>query len=116
MDYKIKVMNNNRELQFYSELSVSERTRQNYQNAINSSFMRDLLNEHLGTKYLFEVDDIEELWKVYSLINTHPKNVSNHRNYSAAIMKYIRFLNNGKRYGKRKDYGKEKPKRKFSLS
>lgn len=109
-------MNDNREFQFYRELGVSERTRQNYQRAIRSSFMKDFLNEHLGTRNLFEVENIKELWEVYSLINLHPKNVSNHRNYSAAIMKYIRFLNNGERYGRRKDYGKEKPKRKSRLS
>ena len=38
--------------------------------------------------------------------NLHPKNISNHRIYSCVIMKYIRFLNNGKKIGKRIDYGK----------
>ena len=103
-------MIDNRENQFYKGVNVSERTRQNYQRAVRSSFLREILYEQCGTYNLFDIADIIKLWDVYSLVNLHPKNVNNHRNYSAAMMKYIRFLNNGQKYGKRKDYGKEKPR------
>jgi len=111
MEFKKINMGKNRELKFFKQLDVSERTRNNYLRAIRSTFLKDILYEHCGTNNLFELDDIKIIWNVYSMINLHPKNISNHRNYSAAIMKYIRFLNDGQKYGKRTDYGRGKPKK-----
>lgn len=108
MDYNKNGMIDNRQIQFYKGLNVSERTRQNYQRAIRSSFLKEILYERCGTYNLFDVVDIKKLWDVYSLVNLHPKNENNHRNYSAAIMKYIRFLNNGQKYGKGKTMAKKK--------
>lgn len=104
------------ELEFYNYLDVSERTRRNYVKAVRSSFLKDLLFENCGTCNLFEIDDLKKLWDIYSIVNLHPNNVKNHRNYSAALMKYIRFLNNGQRYGKRIDFGIVRPKRKIEKS
>ena len=44
-------------------------------------------------------------------MNLHPKNVEQHRIYSSAIMKYIRYLNNGERYGRRIDYKVKRSKK-----
>lgn len=70
-----------------------------------------LLKECDG-KQLYQITDLETLWKLYSKINLHPINISSHRAYSAAIMKYIRFLNNGEKYGRRIDYNKSKRQKK----
>ena len=72
--------------------------------------MKNFLIEECNKESLFDIYDLEELWNIYSEINLHPQNISKHRMYSAAIMKYIRFLNGGKKYGKRIDYQKPKPK------
>ena len=90
---------------FFSQLSVSLVTQKNYRSAINSRFMTDCLAAY-RVDSLFEITDLEQLWKLYSYINLHPVNVNNHRGHSAAVMKYIRFLNDGKKYGKRIDYNK----------
>ena len=103
----------NNESDFYEYLDVSNRTRRNYVKAVRSKFLKDILFENCGTYNLFEIDDLKKLWDIYSKVNLHPNNVKNHRNYSAALMKYIRFLNNGQRYGKRIDFGIERPKRKI---
>ena len=99
-----------REAQFYKQLNVSDRTKQNYRVAINSSFVKGILQTFNETDNLFLITDLEKLWAIYCIINLHPINLANHRGYSSAIMKYIRFLNNGKKYGRRIDY--KKPKRK----
>jgi hypothetical protein len=54
--------------------------------------------------------------KKHSKINLHPKNIENHRAYSAATMKYIRFLNDGKKYGHRIDLKKPRGKKNDSNS
>ena len=95
-------MNTNKE-QFYSSLIGSERTLLNYRNAINSSYIRGVLSRFYGTSNLFDLSDLEQLWKVYSFVNLDETNIRNHRIYSAALMKYIRFLNNGEKYGQRID-------------
>ena len=91
---------------FYKSLNLSERTALNYRIAIQSSFLTGFLKDELGTLNLFEIVDLNVLWDLYSKINQHPKNIKNHRAYSAAIMKYIKFLNNGQKLGKRIDSGK----------
>lgn len=100
----------NNSIEFYAQLDVSNRTKQNYRNAINSTFVKKTLEMFSDTNDLFAIKDLELLWKVYSYINIHPINIANHRGYSAAIMKYIRYLNDGKKYGKRIDYNKNKKK------
>lgn len=92
---------------FYNNLKLSERTKANYIKAINSSFLKGILYEKYGTDDLFNISNLDLLWDIYSFINLHPVNIVNHREYSAAIMKYIMFLNHGKKYGRRIDY-KEK--------
>ena len=102
-----------RELDFYESLNgLSARTIRNYQTSIRSSFIKKLLLKDFDTDNLFDVDNIESLWNLYTKVNLHPTNISNHRGYSAAIMKYIKFLNGGKKYGKRIDFKKPKGKRK----
>lgn len=93
---------------FFKQLNLSETTTRNYKVAFNSSFLKVVLLEECGIEDLFKVIDLELLWKVYSKINLHPKNVANHRIYSAALMKYMKYLNNGVRYGRRIDYGKSR--------
>lgn len=101
-----------RETSFYNSLNaLSARTIKNYQTSIRSSFLKQLLMEELKTDSLFDIDNLDKLWAFYSIVNVHPINVANHRSYSAAIMKYIRFLNKGEKYGKRIDYGKPRHRR-----
>jgi hypothetical protein len=96
---------------FFAQLNLSEATTRNYRLALNSSFLKEMLLKECGGKQLFEITDLEELWKLYSKINLHPKNISNHRSCSAAVMKYIKFLNGGKKYGRRIDYNKSRPRK-----
>lgn len=91
---------------FYKSLNLSVRTTHNYKTAIQSSFLAGVLKDEFNTLDLFEIVDLQKLWDLYSKINLHPKNICNHRAYSAAIMKYIRYLNNGQKLGKRIDFGK----------
>ena len=101
-----------REIAFYKSLStLSARTIRNYQTSIRSCFMKQLLMEELKTESFFDIDSLDKLWALYSKINLHPINIANHRAYSAAIMKYIRFLNNGEKYGRRIDYRKPRSRR-----
>lgn len=90
-----------RKAAFYSQLNLSESTLVNYRAAINSKFMREALLKNCGVLDLFEVTDLDLLWELYSKVNLAPRNISNHRAYSAAIMKYVRFLNNGQKYVKK---------------
>lgn len=96
---------------FLEQLNLSETTVRNYKQALNSSFIKEMLLKECDGKQLFEITDLETLWKLYSMVNLHPQNANNHRTYSAAIMKYIRFLNNGKKYGRRIDYKKNRSKK-----
>ena len=102
-----------REIDFYKSLNgLSERTINNYQTSLRSRFIKGLLMTNFSTDNLFNIDSLDKLWKLYSLTNLHPTNISNHRRYSCAIMKYIRFLNNGNKYGKRIDYQRPRTIRK----
>ena len=105
-------MDKQRKSDFINQLNVSQRTQQNYEAAIRSTFVRGVLQDFCGTDNLFDITDLEKLWIVYTHINLHPVNIATHRAYSAAIMKYIKFLNGGKKYGKRIDFKKPKGKRK----
>ena len=103
-----------REEAFFSQLVLSESSLRNYQVAYNSTLLREVLESNFGVSRLFDITDLDTLWSIYCRINLHPKNVAAHRAYSAAIMKYIRFLNNGEKYGRRIDFQKKKkgrPKR-----
>lgn len=95
-----------RKIAYRSSLNVSEVTKRNYFSSIRGSLLCDALEAEFGTKDLFAIVDLEKLWKVYCYINLHPKNIATHRNISCALMSYIKFLNNGQRYGKRIDFAK----------
>jgi hypothetical protein len=97
-----------RKEKFFEQLNLSESVMRNYRYALNSKFIKEMLKSKYNKESLFEIADIKTLWDLYSFINLHPKNVDCHRMYSAAIMKYIRFLNNGKKYGRRIDCKCEK--------
>lgn len=99
-----------REVNFFNQLSLSENTFRSYRAALKSVLLKDVLFKFCNCISIFEITDLDKLWNVYSFLNIHPKNVSSHRCYSAVVMKYIRFLNDGKKYGKRIDYGRKKVK------
>lgn len=98
-----------RKEKFYSQLTLSSTTISNYKAALNSSYLRELLRDKYEVLDIFEIVDLKILWNIYSFVNLEPKNIANHRAYSAPIMKYIRFLNNGKKYGRRIDSNKPRP-------
>lgn len=93
-----------RERDFFSQLVLSESTLRNYRVAFNSTLLKEVLESDFSVSRLFEISDLDTLWSLYCKLNLHPKNVAAHRAYSAAVMRYIRFLNNGEKYGKRIDY------------
>ena len=83
---------------FFTSLSIAEATKRNYKTGLNSSFFKDFLLTRFECKNLFDITDLEKLFEIYSAVNIHPKNEEMHRVCSAAVMKYIRFLNNGPKY------------------
>lgn len=93
---------------FFDQLVLSDAVKRNYRMALNSTFIKENLLKECGETSVFYITDLEVLWQFYSKINLHPKNVGSHRIYSAAVMKYIRFLNDGKKYGRRIDYNKKR--------
>ncbi len=97
-------MRKQRKEEFFKQLNVSQRTQKNYEGAIRCPFVKGILKDFCGTDDLFVITNLKKLWLVYSYINLHPINVATHRLYSAAIMKYIRFINNGEKYGRRIDF------------
>ena len=102
-------MSEQRKEEFYSSLKLSESTIRHYKAVLKSKFLCDVLRSRFNIQDIFDVTDLEVLWSVYSTINVHPKNVEMHRICSSGIIKYIRFLNNGQRVGKRVDYKKPRP-------
>lgn len=98
-----------RKEKFFSSLNLAEATMRNYRTAFNSKF----LIEHITTNYkqstLFDITDLNDLYNIYVFVRQHPKNEDTHRVCSAAVMKYIRFLNDGKKIGRRIDYKKPRP-------
>ncbi len=96
---------------FFNQLELSPTTIKNYRSALKSSYLIEILKKECGVSDIFEIDDINLLWSLYSKINLSPKNLGNHRSFSAPIMKYIRFLNNGKKIGRRIDFNKPRVKR-----
>ena len=98
---------------FFNQLELSQVTINNYSSALNGTFVSDIITGiDDNYKSIFEITDLEILWRIYTKINLHPVNIANHRGYSCPIMKYIRFLNGGKKYGKRIDANKKKPRKK----
>lgn len=108
MSEKKSLTPSRRKADFFESLELSPTTLNNYRSALQSSFLCTLLKEEYNTLDVFEIVDLKELWDIYSKVNLHPKNISNHRAYSAAIMKYIRYLNQGAKIGRRIDYGKNR--------
>lgn len=99
-----------RKSEFLSQLSLSESSRRRYKDALSSLWLNGIVQEEFGLNSVFEISDLEMLWKLYSKVNLHPVNMRLHRYYSSPIMQYIKFLNGGKKYGKRIDYNKKKKK------
>lgn len=81
---------NNQQL-FFDWLDGSERTVLNYKNAINSTYLKTVLKTMFDTSNLFDLSDLVQLWQMYSFVKQDDNNVRNHRIYSSAIMKYMRF-------------------------
>ena len=103
----------NRRNDFYNQLEISSATLSNYRASLNGKVLKEILKEvDDSITSIFEVTDLDLLWKIYTKVNIHPSNIKNHRGISCAVMKYIRFLNDGKKIGKRIDYKKPKSKKK----
>lgn len=91
----------------YAQLNLSPVTLNNYRSALNGRVLKEVLAEvDDSIESIFEITDLDLLWAIYTKVNVHPSNIKNHRGTSCAVMKYIRFLNNGKKIGKRIDFGK----------
>lgn len=100
-----------RENAFCASLKVSEVTKKNYLSALHGKFLCSVLQAETDTNDVFAIVNLEVLWKIYSYINLHPRNIATHRNISCALMRYMKFLNGGKRYGKRIDFEKPRTRR-----
>lgn len=98
----------NRYNDFFSNLGLAFSTKRKYRDALKSEFLVNLIQIELKAKSIFEVTDLESLWKFYCMINIHPVNVRMHRYYSTPLRKYISYLNGGKKYGRRIDFAKKR--------
>ena len=101
MNNKNTLTPSRRKKDFFESLNLSTTTINNYKYALQSSFLLEYIKQEFNVSDLFEIIDLDILWHIYNKINLHPKNISNHRAYSAAIMKYIRYLNKGSKYQKK---------------
>ena len=109
-------MNNNenaktRRDRFMEQLNLSPSATTHYRGAYTSNFLKEMLLLYCDSDNIFELTDLKQLWNLYTNVNLHPTNTKNHRLYSAAINKYIRFLNNGEKYGRRIDFLKPRKRR-----
>lgn len=98
----------NRKNQFLSQLTLSDSSIRRYKDALDSPFLVNIIRNEYNVDSIYMIDDLKTLWNLYSMVNLHPTNVRMHRYYSAPIMKYIRYLNGGKKVGKRIDYMKSR--------
>lgn len=98
-----------RKEQFIASLQTTHKRWNNYVLALNGKFVTQILTESFGINSIFDVTDLNKLWEIYTAVNINPHNLATHRLFSSAIMSYIKFLNNGKRIGKRIDYMKPRP-------
>ena len=71
LDNKVRT----REMEFYLQMPLSEMTVKNYRLALNSRYVKDFLLSECGVGNLFELDDLDVLWQLYSKINRHPFNI-----------------------------------------
>jgi len=106
-----KIECNKRQNSFFKQLDLADSSIRRYRDALKSSFLTGLVMQEFRKDSIFYITDIEKLWKFYSMINLHPANIRMHRYYSAPLMKYISFLNGGKKYGRRIDFQKKREKR-----
>lgn len=98
-----------RSLDFYAQLKISPTTHKNYRAALNGRVLKEVLAEvDDSVDSIFDITDLDLLWTIYKKVNVHPYNIKSHRGISCAVMKYIRFLNNGQKIGKRIDFGKSR--------
>lgn len=94
---------------FYAQLNLSPVTLNNYRSALNGWVLKEIIAEvDDSIESIFEITDLDLLWSICTKANVHPSNIKNHRGTSCAIMKYIKYLNNGKKVGKRIDFGKSR--------
>ena len=98
-----------RKEKFFSSLGLAEATMRNYKTALDSKFLKEYITVKCNCISIFDITDIDVLYDIYVNIRIHPKNIETHRVCSAAIMKYIRFLNDGKKIGRRIDYQIPRP-------
>lgn len=94
---------------FIASLQTTHKRWNNYVLALNSKLVTQILTESFGINNIYEVTDLNKLWEIYTVVNINPQNLATHRLFSSAVMSYIKFLNNGKRIGKRIDYMKPRP-------
>lgn len=94
---------------YFASLNLSAKTKNNYKRSLNSDFVRDIIGNLYRQASIFSITDLDSLWNIYSIINSHPVNISKHRVYSASVMSYVKFLNKGKKVGKRVDFNKPRP-------
>jgi len=104
-----------RKSDFLSQLNLSDSSKRRYKDALSSLWLNGIVQAEFGLNSVFEMSNLEMLWKLYSIVNLHPVNVRLHRYYSSPIMQYIKFLNGGKKYGKRIDYNKKKEKNTITI-
>lgn len=100
---------NTRKEKFFSSLGLAEATMRNYKTALDSRFLKEYITAKCNCISIFDIIDLDVLYDIYINIRIHPKNIETHRVCSAAIMKYIRFLNGGKKIGRRIDYKIPRP-------
>lgn len=100
---------------FFEQLNLSESTTRNYRQILTGDFLRNIIMAKFKRQDIFEMTSLEELVELYSIIILHPQNLRGHRLCSSAIMRYIKFLNGGKKYSVRKDYKNKRSKKKPSI-
>lgn len=108
---KVNGITSKRRSDFFKQLNLSASTTRHYKEALKSDFLKDIVEKECQKSDIFEITDLNLLWKIYSMVNLHPHNIRVHRAFSSAIMKYIRFLNNGKKYGNRIDFNTKRNRR-----
>lgn len=69
----------------------SERSIRNYLCFVNSSVVSRVVGNLFNINSIYQIDDFENLLKIYLGVKEDEDNIRLHRVYSAAISKYIRF-------------------------
>lgn len=69
----------------------SERSIRNYLCFVNSSVVSRVVGNLFNFNSLYQIDDFEDLLKIYLGVKEDKDNIRLHRVYSAAISKYIKY-------------------------